>query len=118
MKIIENELTAMFDVDETLVMWHRPVSDDSIAVTCPYTNVVDHLVPHKEHIHILKQQKGRGYHVTVWSAGGWLWAKTIVEALGLTDYVDEVRAKPVKAFDDMPADRILNVIYIPFKETK
>ena len=119
MNIIENELTLLCDVDDTLVIWGQPISDKTVEITCPYTGKIEHLVPHETLIQILKQQKGRGYHVTVWSAGGWEWAKTVVIALKLEKYVDEIRTKPVKYFDDLQAAEVLGTrVYLPYKETK
>lgn len=112
MNIIDNELTVIFDVDDTLVLWGKPIGEETRRFIDPHTKKVEYLKPHDEHIQILKQQKGRGYHVTVWSAAGWAWAKTVIDTLGIQDYVDEIRSKPVKVFDDVSADKILNVIYI------
>lgn len=117
MKYIDNELQAMFDVDETLVMHNI---DESYHIKqefiCPYTQEKLMLTPHHQHIQILKQQKARGYYVTVWSAGGAAWAKTVVETLQLEAYVDEVRAKPTKYFDDLPGNEILGTrVYLEYK---
>jgi hypothetical protein len=43
----------------------------------------------------------------VWSAGGVQWAKTVVNTLGLADYVDLIITKPSKFVDDLPADQVL-----------
>lgn len=116
MNIIENELSLFCDVDDTLVVWGQPISEKTVEFVCPYTGKVENLAPHDILIQILKQQKGRGYHVTVWSAGGWKWAKTVVETLKLQEFVDEIRSKPVKFFDDLPANEILGSrVYLPYK---
>lgn len=119
MKVLENELTVYFDCDDTLIMWGKESSPNVMDFICPYTDKIERLVPHSTHIQILKQQKGRGYHVVVWSAGGWAWAKRVVETLGIEDYVDEVRSKPTKFFDDLPAQEVLGSrVYVEFKETE
>lgn len=117
MKVLKNELTVYFDVDDTLVMWNQPITERTLNIICPYSGRAEQVVPHNVHIKVLEHHKARGYHVVVWSAGGWEWAKAVVEALGIQDHVSEVRSKPLKYFDDLPAAEILGTrVYIPFKE--
>lgn len=119
-----------FDVDDTLLMWDKPSPDDPrvIAVKCPnsrYARAIndmgvetdelvieqgdwtEYLIPHMVHVAQLKAHKSRGNTVIVWSAGGWLWAKTAVEALGLTEYVDLVIEKPTWCYDDLPPNEYM-----------
>lgn len=115
--LIKNELTAFFDVDQTLIMAGYETHKDVITIMCPYTKEELKLVPHKHHIKILKDQKARGYHITVWSANGWQWVDSVLTALGLWEYVDEGRGKSIKFFDDLPADQVLGTrVYIDFKK--
>jgi hydroxymethylpyrimidine pyrophosphatase-like HAD family hydrolase len=117
MKVLKNELICHFDVDDTLVMWNKSIDVNTINVTCPYTGVVEMLAPHLKHIEILKHQKARGYHVTVWSASGWQWAQEVVKALAIEDWVDVVQTKNTKFFDDLPAQEVLGTrVYIEYKE--
>lgn len=117
MKINENELSVVIDIDDTLLMWGKEKNEQAIPITCPYTKETLRLVPHKRHIELLKQYKGRGYYVTVWSAGGWEWALTAVKTLNLSNFVDEVRSKPLKYVDDLSGNEILGTrVYIDFKE--
>jgi len=118
---IQNEFIVCFDVDETLVLWpenhgfasHTQPSEGSIAIRDPYDGSTNHLVPYKKHIDLLKKYKGRGMCVVVWSAGGVLWAKSVVNTLGLADYVDLVMTKPSKLVDDLSLSKIFpKPIYI------
>ena len=118
MMVIENELIIMFDVDDTLVMHGFPDSlDGAMDIVHPGTNNPHKVHPHKANIELLKQQRSRGYHVTVWSAGGWAWAKAV--ALGIESYVNEVRSKPIKYCDDLtdPKDILGTRVYLPYKES-
>jgi phosphoserine phosphatase len=55
----------------------------------------------------MKSHKFRGHTVIVWSAGGVEWAKTVVTALGLENYVDLVVAKPKWYYDDLQSHEFL-----------
>ncbi len=103
MKLYDQDSVICFDVDDTIVLWgdenSRP-DKGKIELTNPYTGLVSYLKPHEPHIELLKQYKGRGYHIIVWSAGGALWANEVVSKLGLGKYVDIVMSKPVKYVDD------------------
>jgi hypothetical protein len=101
MKINENEVIIMCDVDGTLI---RPATDsdiDVINITNPYDKKTYSYVVHNEHVDLLRQYKGRGFYVRVWSAGGVRHAASVVQALGLDDgTVDDVETKPMKHVDD------------------
>ena len=123
MNIVDNEVIVCFDCDDTLVMWDSnhnyqdfpgtPELQQKIPFINPYDNSIAYLKPHKRHIELLKQYKGRGFYVRVWSAGGVQWAKAVVETLGLEQYVDSVETKPAKYVDDLQAADVLGVrIYI------
>lgn len=101
MKVIENEKVIFCDVDDTLVMWNHPNSDNAIYVTDPNDGMECRVVPHKFHIDLLKKHAGRGYNIVVWSQGGYAWAAAVVKELGLDNYVDFVMTKPIKYIDDL-----------------
>lgn len=106
----DNEYVVAFDIDDTLVMWsneYRQPHEGSVAFIDPYDGATNHLVPHEKHVNLLKKYKGRGMCVMVWSAGGVQWAKSVINTLGLQDYVDLIITKPSKYVDDLPAKEIL-----------
>lgn len=116
MKVNKNELRAAFDVDDTLVLWpddHFKPKPGRVRVECPYeTGAAFYLIPHIQHINLLIAQKKRGHEVTVWSQNGWAWAEAVVKTLGIENHVDRVETKLTKYFDDLPADRWMNHVYL------
>jgi hypothetical protein len=64
-------------------------------------------------VDLLKEMKGRQRFIIVWSAAGAQWANTIVEALGIEDYVDLILTKPLGYVDDQKAEDFMkNHIYL------
>lgn len=116
MEIIKNDKIIFFDCDDTLVKWPEnwnmnasfsQPSEGSVEFHDPYDWSSNHLIPFEKHISLLKKHKGRGYCVIVWSAGGVMWAASVIKTLGLEQYVDFIMTKPLKFVDDLPADKIL-----------
>lgn len=118
MNVVDNEVIVCFDVDDTLVMWgHNPCGSEVIPFINPYDKSITYLKPHLRHIDLLKQYKGRGFFVRVWSAGGVQWALSVVKTLGLEDFVDSVETKPAKYIDDLQANEVLGArVYIKDEE--
>lgn len=109
MQTFENEFVVAFDVDDTLVIWgdfYGVPHEGAVPFICPYSGGTNYLIPHKKHIQLLKQYTGRGMCVMVWSAGGTQWAKSVINTLGLEDYVDLIITKPSKLIDDLPLNEI------------
>lgn len=108
MQVIRNEMLLKIDVDDTLVIWGKiKRGEKAVAVTDPYSGEQVYLRPHQGHIKVLKDRKARGAHITVWSAGGYLWAQAVVKALNLEKYVDVCSSKPIMYIDDKEAHEIL-----------
>ena len=65
-------------------------------------------------IEFIKKFKRRGHSILVWSRAGSDWAEAVVNAVGLTDYVDVILPKLTHFFDDVrdPADKLGNWTYI------
>ncbi len=100
--VITSDKVAFFDVDDTLVSRTVIPSVDPIGIGGYLW------YPIREHIEHIKQYAARpGQKVIVWSAGGWEWAETVVQALGLRSYVDYIMSKPAWYYDDMKAEDIL-----------
>lgn len=116
MQVFESDQVVTFDCDDTLVMWSNLYSqphDNAIEFHDPYDNSTNYLIPHQKHIDLMKKYKGRGYLIIVWSAGGVLWAESIVKTLCLESYVDIVLTKPCKYVDDLPVQEWMgNRVYI------
>lgn len=105
MKVIKNEQLVFIDVDDTLVKWEQPIhlpGAKRIEIEDATDNSIVFLEPHLKHIELLKKYKARGYTVTVWSGGGYMWAESVVKTLGLEEHVDFVMTKPSKYVDDLP----------------
>ncbi len=108
MNIINNESLVFCDVDQTLVVYPEDGNKKAtIDILNPNDGIVEKLIPHEGHIKILKQRKGRGSFIVVWSAGGFAWAAAVVKALGLENHVDMICSKPHIYLDDKPADKIM-----------
>lgn len=114
-KHVNPEHVICFDCDDTLVMWGEGPND--VVIKNPYNEQeIFNLKKHERHIRLLKDNFARGYFVTVWSAGGYLWAKAVVKALGLEEYVHHITAKPSAYVDDLHANEVLvNRIYLEDK---
>lgn len=102
MKVIFNEKIVPVDIDDTLVMHHDAESyEKQVIVEDPYHEGGKILLGVNEPmIKVLKDEKARGSFILVWSRGGYAWASTIIEALGLESYVDLIMTKPLVYLDD------------------
>jgi len=95
---------AFFDVDDTLILWnvseYQELADTAITVKFGGYDTV--LIPHQKNINLLKKFAKLGYDVIVWSQTGNEWAKTIVKALKLQNFVKATMSKPNFYIDDIP----------------
>jgi hydroxymethylpyrimidine pyrophosphatase-like HAD family hydrolase len=95
--------SVFIDVDDTLVSWDE--DDNGTLINTPLGmrkfKIFDDVVS------AIKLHKLRGHNVIVWSAGGGEWARTVVDSLGLTEYVDLCISKPSWFWDDIEASKIL-----------
>lgn len=104
--------TAFFDVDDTLIKWINNTDPDA-ETAIPIEDVL--VRPIQSHVEALKKHKERGDTVIVWTQGGEDWAKKVVSALGLEDYVDYCLSKPTVYYDDLHCDVWLkHRIYKPY----
>ncbi len=104
MILLNNQNVVTIDVDNTLLMWdknHDVPHHGTLEIQDPYdSHRILHLRPHHVHCRLLRQYKGRGFTVIVWSKAGALWADAAVKVLKLEDYVDFVMTKPDRHVDD------------------
>ena len=122
-QLINSDMVVTFDCDDTLVIWNDNEywvsGSDKVCFEDPYDKSMIFLYPHTQHINLMKKYKAQGYTVIVWSAGGSLWAKEVVDKLKINNLVDVIMSKPIKYVDDLPASQILGSrVYIPFKHLK
>jgi len=116
------EKPVYFDVDDTLLMWHGrglwgPEEPGTIPVVDIFDGATLYLKPHKKMIDELLRLHARGMYIVVWSAAGYEWAKSAVEALNLNDKVHLIIGKPIMMFDDLPTEQgIGKTKYIPYEE--
>lgn len=113
MLTLEHEQIRPFDVDNCLVMHDLGDSADIIKVENPYSDETILLRPNRNMIRILKEEYARGGTILVWSRGGYKWAKAVVLALNLEQYVTLTMSKPVVYFDDtLVADWLMDKVFI------
>lgn len=111
MIVFENDRSVFFDVDQTLILWNPPEGEKTIEILDPYDGKLEVLAPMHRHIKILIRAKSRGNKIIVWSHGGTLWAQAVVEALGLTKYVDLIMTKVENYVDDIPMNKWATINY-------
>ncbi len=92
--------TLYCDVDETLLCHN--LSDfplhSQVTVYCNERSFIG--VPHDKNINLLVKFYKLGYDVYVWSKTGKSWAKAVVKALKLDQYVQDCLSKPDFIMDD------------------
>lgn len=105
MRVIRNERPIPIDVDGTLIIHTNDFTNicplETVEVYDPLSGSNIKLRKNLPMIRLLKEEHARGTFTLVWSRGGYQWASDIIEALGLTDYVDLVMTKPLVYFDDI-----------------
>lgn len=100
----DGQVTVFVDIDDTLVFMKYAKDQEDQTIEFKYVGdsneEIVKLLPHFKHIEMVKQFKARGFTVIAWSAGGSSWAKSVIEALGLTNHFNAVISKPTWYFDD------------------
>lgn len=114
MIVVKNNLVCPFDVDDTLIMW-----DYNPELQLPEIEIIDDTTRyrqtfqvHEKHVNRIKQLKLKGEYIIVWSQGGYDWCRRVVEALGLTEFVDLCLTKPSRYYDDYPVESFMERRYI------
>ena len=115
MKVIAKDVTFPFDVDATLVFW-IPIGKEPPpeALAVEYYGETVYVVPHEEHVRLLKSSLARGRNIVVWSGNGFQWAENVLKALGFGDADNIlVMSKPAGYVDDLPCTEWMgNRVYI------
>ncbi len=105
MSVIFGKPTIYYDVDDTLVMWNKPISDEHIE--CTLYGTTYKVLPNWKHIELLKKHWRDGYKIVVWSGGGEDWATEVVNKLDLNDFVDVRLSKPSYYVDDLEPEQFM-----------
>lgn len=110
-----------FDVDDTLVTPNPELAGHAEAIYFGSKGREQPFYVLKEHVKALKEFASRDFFIHVWSDGGAPWAREVVEALGLKNFVDLVTDKPLWYFDDKEANnwamkRVYKVVTPEFKK--
>lgn len=110
MVVIQGKDFSFYDVDDTLVSWDTKTINENIdnclSFYDPEGDFYNILYPIAKTIASLRANKNAGSTIIVWSAGGTLWAESVVKTLGLEEYVDCVMKKPNRYYDDLPSNSI------------
>ncbi len=103
MKVVEENKIWQFDVDDTLITWDISAYPlrNIFTMKGPKGHDVD-LIQNEKNINLLEKLSKVGWYIRVHSGSGWQWAKAVIEALELTEFVDEVTSKPLGNTDDRP----------------
>src|ERR1039457_3557506 len=117
MRIIKNEQVVFFDVDSTLVFSvdpKHPVPGREVKVYDSVTDSYITMIENQAMVRLLREEKHRGGHITVWSRGGYEYAANVVKALGLESLVDQVMSKPMAYMDYLDISEWLKYrVYLP-----
>lgn len=100
--IIPGDNILYSDVDDTLAMWQSHAT---------YT-------PHREHLEIINRFSKRGLPIVVWSAGGYKWARQIVDEYKLNRKVSAIMAKPQWFMDDLRAEEFMPEVNRIYKKER
>ena len=112
MRINSNPRIWEFDTDDTLICWNLSDFHPSKHRTLLGARGWVRLVPHEKNINLLVKLSKIGWYIRVQSGSGVEWAWSMLEQLGLEDYVDEVEAKPLGNTDDMgPGDGLAYKVF-------
>jgi hypothetical protein len=94
-----------YDIDGTLIVNPSPdYTGELIYIKDPLENRNLEFRVNKAMVRLMKEESHRGNYIVVWSRSGWEWARNVIDALGLTEYVSGdkgiIMDKPLVYFDD------------------
>lgn len=111
-----NEQIAFFDIDDTLVSYDVIPGVQPVIIESSPVNSV--LYPLEENIKKLKEHKLRGHFIYAHSQGGVRWCESVIIALKLENYVDQVSAKPIWYWDNADANSWMTRCFATKKENE
>jgi hypothetical protein len=114
-QVNKSEQVICCDIDDTIVLWNPEAPGDKIEIPCPHS-LHGHfdLKTHEPHIRLVKERLARGAVMIVWSAGGWAWADSVFEALGIDHENIHIYSKPYAYIDDSECQNWMgDRIYLP-----
>lgn len=115
---IKNERVIWVDVDDTLIVHGVHKSLKMTEVADDVNKGIIMVYRHEQNIRLVKEEFSRGSYVIVHSKGGHQWAADVVEALGLSPYVNQILTKPTAYIDDKPVSEWLtDRIFIPHTQS-
>lgn len=103
MQVLEYDFVASFDVDQTLIDWNSGMNNISIT----HNGITRQGRVMQKHVDRIKMHKFWGNGVIVWSKSGYSFAREVVKALQLEDYVDFVSAKTSWYYDDKKCEEFM-----------
>ena len=105
--VLSGSSPVFFDVDDTLIFWSTPADYEGLTVLIDEYNSFSRIHTRKRFavntamVDRLRFHAESGYHVIVWSQGGFQWAHAVVKALGLEEHVAIIMDKPTVLYDDL-----------------
>lgn len=103
---VKNENIRPFDVDGCLIVSTKE-SKYMRSILDPVTGKFIKVGVNSAMVRLLQEEAQRGSYVIVWSRSGYEWAKNVVNALELEQYVNLIMSKPIVYFDDTPVKKWL-----------
>ncbi len=114
MRIIENQMIVLVDIDDTLVMWDSPTKPGLNKVEVWYGDEIKYLTPHRPNIDLIKEYKNRGFYLIAHSANGAIHAARAIKALDMESYFEICMTKCAKIVDDRPVEDWIGArVYLP-----
>lgn len=119
MNIVNKDVTVCFDIDKTLIFWKPENSDvHPSEIQVDYYGEAVFVVPHLEHIQLLKANIARNRNVIVWSGNGFEWVQNVLNAFVENNLISKtdgiiVMTKPSMYVDDLECQEWMgNKVYI------
>lgn len=104
--VIENDHPWGVDIDDTLLLWDVPVTTPGVKTVTflhPTLGYTISVVINENNLLLMKEKKGRGCFIVLWSQGGYEYGRVVRDALNLQGFVDLIMTKPVGLIDDLPS---------------